>query len=102
MDEDHRQFIMSQFRDVDWAIVSFDYDKTVCESIRVIKDEYDYSHFVDGDEVELLFFNSGDRVPKANTDSKEMEVCRELKIKYVALPLPKIYSSSELLSSLTK
>ncbi len=95
MDEEHRCFIMSKFRDVDWAIVSFDYDKTVCESIRVVEDEFKYESIVDGKKNTLKFFNSGDRVK--NPESAEVKVCDELGIEYVTLPLPKVSSSSELI-----
>lgn len=93
MDEDHRCFIMSQFKDVDWAWVSVDSEKTVCESIACIKDEYDYTHH--DEKPTYRFFNSGDRA--VNSESKEVQICKELGIEYVTLPLPKVCSSSELI-----
>jgi glycerol-3-phosphate cytidylyltransferase-like family protein len=94
MDEDHRRFIMSQFRDVDFASISIDSEKTVCESIACVKDEYDF--LCHKDKPTYLFFNSGDR-SETNSENKEVQLCKELGIEYVTLPLPKIYSSSELI-----
>ncbi len=88
MDENHRAFIVRNLRWVDDSIISIDNDKTVCESIRSIV----WSH-LDSDEIK--FFNSGDRVK--NPESKELKMCKLLGVKYVILPLPKKFSSGELI-----
>lgn len=92
LDERHRGRIINSLKPVDEVMISIDMDKTVCESLRFLRKKYSVNP--------ILFFNSGDRVKKENTNSKEMELCEELEIKYVAIPLLKIYSSSEILKSL--
>lgn len=89
MDENHRGFIVKNLKSVDDVVVSRDKDKTVCETIRHL-----HGWWSDR-EVEMRFFNSGDRVK--NSESSEVRVCEELGIEYVNLPLPKVCSSSELI-----
>lgn len=91
MDHHHREFIIRNLKSVDSTYIALDNDKTVTETIRWMRELHEND--------EILFFNSGDRVPVANSESKERLVCKELKIKYVAIPLPKRYSSSTLLAS---
>ena len=89
MDEDHRAKIMSCIKGVDEAIISLDEDRTVCQSLRYVYMLYKNN--------KMKFFNSGDRQGN-NIECKEKEVCDELGIDFVILPLPKIYSSSQILS----
>ena len=88
MDETHRSFILENIRGADEVMVAVDSDKTVCESLRHIKQKYP--------DDELYFFNSGDR-QKNNLNSAESAICSELNIKEVVSSQPKRYSSSELL-----
>ena len=90
MDEKHRCAIISALRDVDEVWISEDTDKTVCKTIGLIRQK-----FPDHD---ISFFNSGDRI--VNVESSEVVLCKKLGIKYVAINLPKRYSSSELLRNL--
>lgn len=92
MDENHRCFILSNLRDVDMALVAIDSDKTVCETLLKLRQQYPNDN--------LEFYNSGDRATTVNAESKEMELCRNNQIKYVAIPLPKVYSSSTLLANI--
>lgn len=94
LDEDHRCFIINSLRDVDEAMVAIDEDKTVCRSLAQIKKCYPND--------DLEFYNSGDRAPVENAESVEIEICRKNQIKYVAILLPKVYSSSILLAGLSK
>lgn len=91
MDEIHRCKIMSALRAVDEVALSEDCDKTVCRTIELIRSRFPFNN--------MCFFNSGDRVDN-NVDSAEIVLCKHLRIKYVAIPLPKRYSSSELLKNL--
>jgi cytidyltransferase-like protein len=93
MDEIHRSHILSALRDVDDVLISIDTDKTVCASLRFLREKYS-----DG---ELSFFNSGDRVGEDRIESEEVKLCKKLGIKYVEIPLPKVYSSSTLLSKIS-
>lgn len=93
MDEDHRCFIMASLRDVDRVELAIDSDKTVCATLADLRRQYP--------DDELRFFNSGDRVPKKNTESAEVQLCEALGIKYVAIPLPKVYSSSTLIAAVS-
>ena len=91
MDETHRMGIMSALRDVNSVMISIDRDTSVCKSLNHIRKKYS--------ENELSFFNGGDRVSISNTNSEEVELCKKLKIKYVAIPSQKRYSSSKLLQN---
>lgn len=105
MDEWHRLHIVLALRDVDHAFIAIDGDKTVCESILAVKDECDYTDLGPGWKArdnEYLFFNSGDRAVEGNAETSEIKVCKEYNIKYVAIPLPKIYSSSHLIADSSK
>ena len=94
MDALHRRFIMSNLRDVDCAWVAIDGDKTVCETLDALVDEYNFLFY--DKEREYFFFNSGDR-NKENLSSSETKICFELGIKEVVLNQQKVYSSSDLL-----
>ena len=88
IDENHRVKIIENLKMVDFVFLSIDKDKTVCNSIRHIKNLYNSD--------ELKFFNSGDRIGN-NLEPTEKKLCEELGIKYIELHLEKIYSSSEIL-----
>ena len=91
MDEGHRLLIVANLKSVDSVMLADDSDGTVCESLKNLAAEY-----VNDD---LKFFNSGDRIV-GNLVSEEQKLCNKLGIETVVLPLPKIYSSSELLKKL--
>ena len=91
MDETHRCKIMKSLRDIDEVVLSIDTDKTVCKTITMIRTGMKDHKF--------LFFNSGDRVGD-NIESEEVILCKKLEIKYVAISLPKVYSSSKLLNNI--
>lgn len=89
MPEGHRIQIMDSIRWVGLTVLAIDQDSSVCRTLKSIRDRY-YQR-----DYKLTFFNSGDRSPE-NQDSKESEVCEALGISQVYLPLPKIWSSSEI------
>lgn len=91
MDEQHRMAIVRELKDVDDVVLAIDTNKHVCASLEMLRKKYPKN--------DMYFFNSGDRVRKENTVSAETETCEKLGIKYVAIPLPKIYSSSTLLAA---
>lgn len=91
MTEDHRCFIINALRDVDQVELSIDTDKTICNTLADMRRKHPNDA--------LTFFNSGDRVSLENTVISELDVCEKFNIKYVAIPLPKRYSSTELLKS---
>jgi cytidyltransferase-like protein len=90
MDEDHRCKIMFQIKGVDDVFKAGDRDKTVCESLRIIRKQFP-TH-------PMKFFNGGDRAIKENIVTAEENVCKELGIKFVLIPSVKRYSSSTLLA----
>jgi glycerol-3-phosphate cytidylyltransferase-like family protein len=87
MPEEHRVAIMKDIRWIDDVILAIDKDSSVCETLRLIQDK--------SLSAQLVFFNSGDRSPD-NQDSRESEVCKELGILETYIPLPKIWSSSDM------
>jgi cytidyltransferase-like protein len=87
MDENHRSFIVHNLKAVDSTMLSVDKDKTVCESIRKICWNWP--------NTKIIFFNSGDRVN--NSEGSEVQLCKMLDIEYVSIPLPKKFSSHELI-----
>lgn len=91
MDERHRCFIMNSIKGVETAMISIDTDKSVCKTLRYIKNLYSTD--------DISFFNSGDRVP-TNMNSAECELCNVLDIKNIFINLPKKFSSSELLKNI--
>jgi D-beta-D-heptose 7-phosphate kinase/D-beta-D-heptose 1-phosphate adenosyltransferase len=88
MSETHRILILQNIRGVDWVILSVDEDKTVCNSLRKVREMYP--------DDDLTFFNSGDRTQN-NLEPAEGKICKELRIKEVVLNQQKVYSSSELI-----
>ena len=85
--EDERMIIVSNIKAVDKAILSIDQDRTVCETIRMIANEY-------GAEYELGFANGGDQ----NNDTiPERSFCEEMNVALIDGLGDKIQSSSWLL-----
>ena len=86
-DEEERVLIVSNFRVVDKTILSIDKDRTVCETIRKIAQDF-------GNEYELSFANGGDQ----NNDTiPEKPICKELGVSLIDGLGDKIQSSSWLL-----
>jgi D-beta-D-heptose 7-phosphate kinase/D-beta-D-heptose 1-phosphate adenosyltransferase len=85
--EDERMIIVSNIKAVDKAILSIDEDRTVCETIRMIANEY-------GAEYEQAFANGGDQ----NNDTiPERPICEEMNVALIDGLGDKIQSSSWLL-----
>lgn len=92
MDEIHRANILHSIKGVDFALISYDSDQSVCESIKHIQQIWP--------QKKLAFFNSGDRTAN-NINSSEKDLCEKLNIDFVILNLPKLFSSSKLIENLT-
>ena len=88
-DEEERLLIVSNIKAVDKAILSVDKDRTVCETIRLLANEY-------GADYDLAFANGGDQ---NNETIPEIPVCKELGVALIDGLGEKIQSSSWLLSS---
>ncbi|PQB07862.1 cytidyltransferase [Polaribacter filamentus] len=86
--EEERLFIVQNIKAVDKAFISIDKDRTVCESIRFI-----YENF--GQTYDLGFANGGDQ---NNNSIPEAPTCKELKIQLIDGLGDKIQSSSWLLN----
>ena len=87
-DEKERMIIVNSIKGVDKAILSIDKDRTVCETIKKIAQEY-------GQEFSLAFANGGDQ----NNDTiPEKPVCEQLGVKLIDGLGDKIQSSSWLLN----
>lgn len=88
--EDERLLIVSSLKMVDFAMVSVDKDRTVCESIRAL-----YVKAIANDpKYQIAFANGGDQ----NNDSiPETGICRQLGIELIDGLGNKIQSSSWLL-----
>ena len=87
--EDERMIIVSNIKAVDKAILSIDQDRTVCETIKMIANEY-------GVEYELGFANGGDQ----NNDTiPEKPICEEMNVALIDGLGEKIQSSSWLLKT---
>ena len=87
-DEEERLLIISNIKAVDKAILSIDKDRTVCESIRKIAEQY-------GTDYDLAFANGGDQ----NNDTiPETPICKELGVALIDGLGEKIQSSSWLLN----
>jgi len=91
MDEIHRINIVKNLKSVDETFISIDKDKTQCESLKYFRQKYP--------DNKLLFFNSGDR-QGSNLVVPESSTCKEYNIEECILPMPKIFSSSDLLKKL--
>jgi len=85
--EDERMIIVSNIKAVDKAFLSIDEDRTVCETIRMIANQY-------GANYELGFANGGDQ----NNDTiPERPICEEMNVTLIDGLGEKIQSSSWLL-----
>ena len=85
--EDERMLIVSSLKPVDKAILSIDKDRTVCQTIAKIAQDY-------GQEYDLAFANGGDQ----NNDTiPEKPVCQQMGITLLDGLGDKIQSSSWLL-----
>lgn len=87
-DEKERMIIVNSIKGVDKAILSIDKDRTVCETIKKIAQEY-------GEEYSLAFANGGDQ----NNDTiPEKPICEQLGVNLIDGLGDKIQSSSWLLN----
>jgi len=85
--EDERMIIVSNIKAVDKVILSIDKNRTVCETIRMIANQY-------GANYELGFANGGDQ----NNDTiPERPICEEMNVTLIDGLGDKIQSSSWLL-----
>lgn len=89
-----RMKIVGSIRDVDTAIIAFDEDKTVCQTLQLL-------HANMGNDCDLIFANGGDR--KNIKDIPEAKVCKKLGIKMVFnVGGNKSQSSSSLIANASK
>jgi cytidyltransferase-like protein len=86
-DEEERMIIVSNVKAVDQAVLSIDKDRTVCETLRKIAEEF-------GEEYDLAFANGGDQ---GNESIPESPICEEVGIDLIDGLGDKIQSSSWLL-----
>jgi cytidyltransferase-like protein len=87
--EEERLLIVSNIKAVDKVILSIDQDRTVCESIRLLADQY-------GADYDFSFANGGDQ----NNDTiPEIPVCKELGVALIDGLGEKIQSSRWLLKT---
>ena len=92
MDEIHRKKIVENLRSVDECLISIDSDKSQCETLKKIRK--------DNPNSTISFFNSGDR-KAGNLAPSETRTCEENNIFEIVIDLPKIYSSSLMLTNIT-
>ena len=85
--EEERMLIVSSLKPVDKAILSIDKDRTVCETIASIANDY-------GQEYDLAFANGGDQ---NNNTIPERPICEKMGITLLDGLGDKIQSSSWLL-----
>ena len=85
--EDERMLIVSSLKPVDKAILSIDKDRTVCQTIASIANDY-------GQEYDLAFANGGDQ---NNNTIPERSICEKMGITLLDGLGDKIQSSSWLL-----
>ena len=88
-DEQERLLIVSNIKSVDKAILSIDQDRSVCESIRKITEQF-------GTLYDLVFANGGDQ---NNETIPEITVCKQLGVELIDGLGDKIQSSSWLLDN---
>ena len=88
-DEEERMIIVSNIKAVDQAVLSIDKDRTVCETLRKVAEEF-------GEEFDLVFANGGDQ---DNESIPEGPVCEEVGIVLIDGLGNKIQSSSWLLKN---
>lgn len=87
MKEDERVFIINQLKIVDESFISIDNDRSVCETIKLIHNEYSLKY-------DLCFANGGDQT---NDSIPEKTICKKLNISLIDKLGSKIQSSSWLL-----
>ena len=87
MNEDERVFIINQLKIVDKSFISIDRDRSVCETIKLIHNEYSLKY-------DLCFANGGDQT---NDSIPEKTICKKLNISLIDKLGSKIQSSSWLL-----
>jgi len=87
--EEERMIIVSNIKAVDKTILSIDKDRTVCETLKMISNNY-------SSQFELAFANGGDQ---NNTIIPEKPICEKVGIKLIDGLGDKIQSSSWLLKS---
>jgi len=85
--EDERLFIVQHIKEVDYALISIDKDRTVCKTIEFLYQQYHKSH-------DLAFANGGDQ---NNQSIPEQPICDKLGIELIDGLGDKIQSSSWLL-----
>lgn len=85
MPEEERRKIIESIKYVDEVFTSIDKDRSVCESIRKLRELYP--------EDELIFTKGGDRL---SSEIPEAKICKELNIKIIDGLGEKIQSSSNL------
>ena len=86
-DEEERMIIVRNIKAVDQAVLAIDKDRTVCETLRKIAQEF-------GEEYDLVFANGGDQ---DNESIPEGPICEEVGIVLIDGLGDKIQSSSWLL-----
>ena len=86
-DEEERMIIVSNIKAVDQAVLSIDQDRSVCETLRKIAEEF-------GEKYDLAFANGGDQ---DNESIPESPVCEKVGIVLIDGLGDKIQSSSWLL-----
>ena len=89
-DENERMIIVSNIKAVDKAILSIDNDRTVCQTIKMIAEQF-------GEEYDLGFANGGDQNNDTNT---EKPICEQMNVELIDGLGDKIQSSSWLLKKL--
>lgn len=87
-DENERLLIVSSLRNVDFALVSVDQDRTQIETIKFLFEIY-------GKDYKLIFANGGDQ---NNNTIPEAGICKQLGVSLVDGLGDKIQSSSWLLN----
>ena len=88
--EDERLLIVNSLKMVDYAMISVDKDRTVCESIRALN----VKAIIKDPKYQIAFANGGDQ----NNDSiPEAGICKELGVSLIEGLGDKIQSSSWLL-----
>ena len=87
MEEDERLLIIKALKNVSYALISIDKDKTQCNTLRYLALEFSKRY-------DLFFANGGDQ---NNKSIPEFEVCKEIGIGLIEGLGDKIQSSSWLL-----
>ena len=87
MDENERLIIVRAIKYVDKVLISIDKDKTQCETLAYLADEF-------GTNYNLFFANGGDQ---NNESITEVSICKKYSIKLIDGLGTKIQSSSWLL-----